>query len=272
MIGINMKKLLAVLLTVSLGIHARSENVQADELVNGVQSGIAWEVYWDTALNNWDTNGFPAACAAGTWIRSMRGKEIRVSLLEEGSAAEAGHRYFVSIHSPAPDFQTHMNLVLSIQAGHVARVSSGTPIGKTSIVFTNLAVKVPEDVTALARTLPSKKEVARIKKGLKSVVGDSGKTGVQHFFVGPFSKLSPDTIIYWVEEKEFIKVGCPDTDDAEMISAIFKQCRYVPAKRASTDKAQTDEQYLFEDKQRTFWESRWIANCVHDGVLVEIKP
>lgn len=260
---------LFILLCVS-ALPARSENRDTPELVRGIQYGIAWDAYWNAHCNIWDSadGGYYEATKA---IRLLRGKEIGVTVLKRNSSATAADtRYYVSLNSPATNLNQYVQLVVNIHNGHLACVDSGVPPEDLITVETNLTLKIPADITQLARVPAKPEELALIKKGLKTVVVAKGFPGTQHFYIAPFNELSPDVIIFWVEQKLFIKTGYPWKED-ELIRTQFKEARFIHMDSRAEDVALEDKQFLFKERERAFWINRWIANCVNDGVLLEVE-
>jgi hypothetical protein len=51
-----MNRMLMLLTLVCIStLPARSDNRDTPELVRGIQHGIAWNVYWNTLFNIWDS-------------------------------------------------------------------------------------------------------------------------------------------------------------------------------------------------------------------------
>jgi hypothetical protein len=260
---------LFTLLCVS-ALPARSEDRDTPELVRGIQYGIAWNVYWNAHLNIWDSadSGYYEATRA---MRLLHGKEIGVTVRKRNSSATAADtRYYVSLNSPATNLNLYVQLVVNFQNGHIACIDSSVPPEDLSTVETNLILKIPEDITQLARVPAKPEELALIKKGLKTLVVAKNLRGTQHFYIAPFNELSPDVIIYWVEQKLFIKTGYPSNED-ELIRTQFKQARFIHLDSRADDMALEDKQFLFKERERAFWINRWIANCVNDGALLEVE-
>ena len=266
-----MKRLLTLLSIVCFSLFVRSEDHQTAELVQGIQYGIAWNVYWNTHLNTWnpEDGGYYEATKA---IRLMRGKEIQVTVhKKEVTAPMIDNQYYVLVHSPVTNLNLYMSLVLNFYKGRISCIDSCSLSEGSTLMTTNLTVQIHEDITQLARVPAKPAEIALIKKGLKTIVARKGLLAPQHFFVAPFNELSPEVIVYWVEKKLFIKTGYPWKED-ELLKTQFKEARFIPIESPADAVGIGDKQFLFNESERAFWSNRWIANCVSDGVLIEIQP
>ena len=249
----------------------KSEGYNTVETVSAIQYGVAWNVYWDTALNSWDSEsgGYEEAARA---VRTMRGKEVQVTVRRSNvPSSNLESHYYAAIHSTNVLAERLLELKLFSRNGHITSVDSGSSSPDSVLVESNLTIRIPNDMTALARIPPKPDEIALVKKGLRAFTSRGSSKQTQHFFVGPFNKWSPKVIIYWLEERRFIEVGYPSETPSIPIESQFIQGKTI---RIDDDKKGelTAEELLRVEKSRVFWVNRWIANCVHDGVLVEVKP
>lgn len=241
------------------------------EMTRAIQYGIAWNVYWSTSLNSWDSgSGYEPATTAA---HQMRGKEVHVTIQKKRLLPDGEHpRFFVTIDSTNSVAQRELQFSIHMRDGQICGVSSSSSLNEMVLVKSNLTVQLASDMTAPARTPPSAKEIALVKKGLHAFVTDDGAKSPQHFFVGPFNKWSPKLIVYWVEKRRFIEVGYPSEEPDVPIKSQFIQGRSIDIGDNKEGEALTPAQMLNNEKSRVFWINRWISNCVMDGVLVEVKP
>jgi len=267
-----MKTLFAFVLLLGFLPAVQSQDAQSTEFVKGIQYGISWKVYWDTLLNTWDSED--GDCYEATKvIHQMGGKEVSVTIgNKEGPATVLNGAFYIVVDSPVPSVQRYMDLVLNFQAGRLEGIDSGSPPEGLMLTTKKLTVKLPPDLEQLARIPPKREDVALIKAGLKQWVTTMVKQRtVQHFFVAPFNELSPNVIIYWKEKRMFIETGYPALKSTEAINALFKEAQFIDVEE-NGEQTLSDKQLLENERRRVFWVNRWIANCVNDGVLLEVGP
>lgn len=267
-----MKTLFAFALLLGFLPGAQGQDQQTTEFVKGIQYGISWKIYWDTHLNTWDSEDGDYYEATKA-IHQMKGKEVVATIhKKEGPATALDGAFYIAIDSPVPSVQRYMDLVLNFQEGRLAGIDSGSPPESSVLMEKKLTVKLPQDLEELARVPSKSEDVALIREGLKEwVASKKQQRTAQHFFVAPFNELSPNVIIYWKEKKEFIEIGYPALKNTEAINALFKEAKFIDAEE-NGKQTLSDKQLLEIERRRVFWANRWIANCVNDGVLLEVRP
>jgi hypothetical protein len=110
-----------------------------------------------------------------------------------------------------------------------------------------------------------------LKVALRTEVRSAPKAGPQHLFVGPFNELSPEVVIYWVEERLFLEVATPADETVGGWGEVLRSARETRLGTSLGLAPWVMDDPVVREREKAFWQDRWLANCVGDGTLVEVE-
>ena len=233
-------------------------------LTRSIRYGMAWESYWNAAYNDLSPKAMSMLAA--------QGRAMHVAVWKADTDARDAHSvYYIEPVSHGSNAIPVPDLMIYAQTSKVTAISLGVRGTNAFQDIKDLKVNLPQDFRKEAAQFSpgAIKMLTVLQKGLKGLLAKRTIKGGQHFFVGPFTECSPKVIILWVEQKEFIETGPPNSNDArtltrQLVEAVYTAVDLTKEAGEDTDKAQAKREELS-------WTNKWVANCVLDGKLLEVE-